>query len=103
MERNRMELSVKTREMAAEMNDLMSSFIKPGIAAMPNVTDLFDMDPALLEVIKKSTYVYSLYLDVMNEYAEQADRMERKLDMILEAMKAEKEMLCAMKAKKEES
>lgn len=99
MERNRMELGVKTREMAAEMNDLVSSFIKSGIAEMPNVTDLFDMDPALLEVINKSIHVYSLYLDVMNEYAEQADRMERKLDMILDAMKAEK----AEKAEREES
>ena len=98
MERNRMELSVKTREMTAEMNYLMSSFIKSGIAEMPNVTDLFDMDPALLEVIKKSIHVYSLYLDVMNEYAEQTDRMERKLDMILDAMTMKVE-----KAEKKES
>ena len=91
MERNTSELSVKTRVMTREMNNLMSSFIKSGIAEMPNVTDLFDMDPALLEVIKKSLNVYSLYLDVINEYAEQTDRMERKLDMILDAMKAEKE------------
>ena len=81
-EKKNYELTKKAEDLHKEMDNLMNYYAKK----MVNIDTVSYMEPEDILMFKDVAKIYDLSKELMEDYAEKVEKMDRKLDLILKKL-----------------